>query len=155
MKLCYFLAIENYSQLLDCCYEHGQGWTASIELEIIRLGAFLGHDQIVAFFLESDEEKYLASCSELQNAAILGAAEAGREADWRRLIESYGLPSDPASIEEDTSKIEDFQKRRDMRFDMLVSSHAAVIVYGYLYTATMRPRTHYEVTIKLLLKDQT
>ena len=65
------------------------------------------------------------------------------------------VPSDPASIEEDTSKIEDFQKRRDMRFDMLVSSHAAVIVYGYLYTATMRPRTHYEVTIKLLLKDQT
>jgi hypothetical protein len=150
------LAIENYGQPLHWCYQHAQGWTASIELDIMRLGSYLGSDQIVAFFLDTEEEKALASHAELRNAAILGAAEAGRGLDWQRLVANFSIPSDPspASIEEAMSGITEFNECRNMATRMLLLSHAAVIVYGYLTTSAKQSQTGYETMIESLLKTQ-
>ncbi len=81
------LAKEGYTDLLHFCLSNIQGWTAAMELNVVRVASFFGHASIVdmvlnpngAFELHSDEK-------ERHNAAILGAGQALRYRDLEILM---------------------------------------------------------------------
>mmetsp|Transcript_14447 Transcript_14447/g.40206 ORF Transcript_14447/g.40206 Transcript_14447/m.40206 type:complete len:2450 (-) Transcript_14447:2893-10242(-) len=146
-----FIAMENYSHILDWWIQHGEGWRASYEVDIIRIGAYLGHDEIITRFLNGND--FFSSRADRQKSAILGFAEAGREREWRRIVDCHGLPLDqpPFALVHEKGKggNRDYRKERKL----LLSSHSVSIVLGYLSASEQQLRKGHQAIIKFLLES--
>ncbi|KAL7550282.1 hypothetical protein ACHAWF_013521 [Thalassiosira exigua] len=79
------IATEGYSELVDFCLEHVQGWSASMELEMVRIASFMGHSSIIDIFLYRknalDQNLFHSTVSDRYHSAAMGAAEAGHHQD--------------------------------------------------------------------------
>lgn len=147
------IAIEGYSHLLRFCNRHGSGWTASMEIEMTRIGALLSHDDIMSFFLTSESDHFESSYQERCHAAMLGAASAARQKKWVQLLHLCGHFPDACVEGEDDIEGEDVDKKRARREAAANSSLAACIVFGYLTTKSHPMDSHfvYEAMMKRLI----
>jgi hypothetical protein len=89
------LATEGYTELLRFCLSNVKGWTAAMEINVIRIASFYGHAAILEMLLNPDGAFTLHSDeSDRRNAAILGAGEALRYRDLE-VFANHGALTDP------------------------------------------------------------
>lgn len=149
------LAIEGYSHLVRMCHRRGSEWTASMEAETARIGAFLSHEDILSFFTRTESHHFKAPYQDRCHAALLGAAGAARQNEWGRLLELCGHISDACLEDECEIEGEDFEKTQSRRKAAADSSLAACIVFGYLSVKQHPQDSHfvYEAMMKRLIKS--
>lgn len=82
------LTTEGFYELLEYCLRNMQGWTADMELDVVRLAAFYGHSSICDLFLKG--EGLISDLNCRFRAAMLGLGEACSSRDMIYLLESYG-----------------------------------------------------------------
>ena len=83
------LSTEGYTDLLYFCLSNVQGWTAAMELNVIRIASFFGYTSIVEMLLNPrDKFKLHSDEKERHTAAILGAGQALRYRDLEILMTS-------------------------------------------------------------------
>ena len=82
-----FLATEGYKDLLHFCLSNVKGWTAAMELNVIRIASFFGHTSSVEMLLDPRNTVVLRSDkNERYIAAILGAGQALRYRELESLM---------------------------------------------------------------------
>jgi len=74
------LAIEGHSELIKWTRSEGRSrWDEEKEIAVVRITAYLGHQDVVDIFLRRKAgEEFASSEADCYKAAILGAAEAGK-----------------------------------------------------------------------------
>ena len=82
------LATEGFYELLEYCLRNMQGWTADMELDVVRLAAFNCHLSICELFLKG--EGLISDLNCRFRVAMLGLAEACNSRGMIHLLESYG-----------------------------------------------------------------
>ena len=81
------LAIEGYTDLLHFCLCNFEGWSAAMELNVVRLASCLGHTSVVEMMLNPNKELVLLSDKkDIYKAAILGAGDGLRYRDLEFLM---------------------------------------------------------------------
>lgn len=90
-----FLAIQGYTELLQFCLTNLPGWTATIELNVVRMASFFGHSAMVEMLLcPASANMLLSDSKDRQSAAILGAGQALRYNDLVSFTTMYGAIPD-------------------------------------------------------------
>ena len=124
-----FLAIEGYSELAIFCLHNVDGWTAPMELDMVRISSYLGNSSITELFLSGESKSLVSSAKDRQIEAILGAGEALRYRDLELLLERFDAPSD---------QIEDLSDKRVMEIEenatRFSGSLIVCVLSGYLET---------------------
>ncbi|KAL3785516.1 hypothetical protein ACHAW5_005270 [Stephanodiscus triporus] len=100
------LATEGFSELIEYCLRNMQGWTAVMELEVVRLAAFYGHSRILDIFLRG--VGLLSNANDHLWEAMLGFGEACRSRDIIQLLESHGAHP----VKDDTFSCDDYDGRQ-------------------------------------------
>jgi hypothetical protein len=90
-----FLAAQGYTELLQFCLTNLPGWTATLELNIVRIASFFGHSTMVEMLLCPTRADMLRSdFKDRRIAAILGAGQALRYNDLVSFTTMYGAIQD-------------------------------------------------------------
>eukprot|EP00985_Skeletonema_marinoi_P014014 scaffold7020_cov141-Skeletonema_marinoi.AAC.9 len=119
------LATEGYSELMSFCLSNFSGWTATMELDVVRISTYFGHSTIAEMFLSEGPKTLLSGASDRHSEAILGAGEALRYRDLVALVERFGSPSDPIDVLES-------EKDDDDDDEGLSESLVVTVLNGYV-----------------------
>eukprot|EP00984_Skeletonema_dohrnii_P000128 scaffold38_cov113-Skeletonema_dohrnii-CCMP3373.AAC.2 len=65
------LATEGYSELMSFCLTNFNGWTATMELDVVRISSYFGHSTIAEMFLSEGPKNLLSDASDRHSEAIL------------------------------------------------------------------------------------
>ncbi|KAL7543061.1 hypothetical protein ACHAXR_012566 [Thalassiosira sp. AJA248-18] len=129
-----FLATEGFSDLLKYCVRNLKGWTADMELDVVRIAAFLGHSIIVDHFLSPENKAWISNPSDRFQAAILGMSESCRCRDLSDLLEMAGAQYHPLKEEilapQDMND-DDFDRQRKKRKQYMEKSLICSVLHGY------------------------
>ncbi|KAL7456712.1 hypothetical protein ACHAWC_009869, partial [Mediolabrus comicus] len=90
-----FLAVQGYTELLQFCLTNLPGWTATLELNIVRIASFFGHSTMVDMLLSpTSADMLLSDSKDRRIAAVLGAGQALRYNDLVSFTTMYGAIPD-------------------------------------------------------------
>ena len=111
-----FLATEGYSKLAVFCLENLRGWTADIELDMVRISSYFGHAEILELFLNGKNLCLQSSDREIDmyDEAIFGAGEALRYQDLQNLVDRFGARLDSLKGFDDIAKMLENSSTNDL-----------------------------------------
>ena len=161
-----FLATEGYTELLRFCLSNVQGWSAAMEINVIRIASFFGHAAIVEMLLSPDDAFTLHSDEkDRQNAAILGVGEALRYRDLESLVKMYGAPTESIMVKgrdivkrfeggsyEESNYMKEYECFRQMMSESLI----VAVLNGYMkefFDSDVDNKTSLK-TLKLLVDNR-
>ena len=131
------LAVEGHKELVQLCRNLPSTLDVDVEVTMTRIASCMGHLSATETFLRnsSDSEEGQSSAADRLQAAILGAAEAGRTPELHDYMDNYAkieLPADPIIVNFDKipSGCEDVDRKERSR--VLASSVSSAAVFGYL-----------------------
>lgn len=90
------LAVEGFHELVHYCLKNLNGWTAEMELDVVRIAAFYGHSRVLDLFLGPGhtDHSLLSDLESRHREATLGWGEACRYRDLCVFVETQGVPYD-------------------------------------------------------------
>jgi hypothetical protein len=167
-RLHVILAVEGYKDLIQLCRNRPSSLDADFEVAMTRIASYMGHSSTTEMFLRNgDSEEWQSSAADRLQAAILGAAEAGRIPELNDYMDNSAdieLPADPIIVNFDKIPSGYQEGDREERSRALTSSVSSAAVSGYLredYSTNYHTkdeasdRRHREVLKLLLSKADT
>jgi hypothetical protein len=118
------LATEGLYEPLQFCLRMMSGWTAEMELDVVRLAAFYGHSSILDLLLTCEGLLSNKTCRLRQ--ALLGFGECCRSRDLLQVLDVYGAIYVPDKDERVSS--DDSNERYDFVFN---KSLVCTVLNGY------------------------
>jgi hypothetical protein len=134
-QLYVFLPVEGQSKLIKWLRSEGRSkWNSEKELCVVRIASYMGNLDVTDIFLRrASSAVFHSSESECYEAALLGAAEAGRVSDvagyWHEL-EERGSSFDPVACE--FENLAERSKSRKQRSSALSGSLVGTVVHACL-----------------------